>query len=91
MKHNELIDTKRDEILKIAKQYGAYNVRVFGTQAIHGEVNFIVNLESGRNFLDQGGLLMELRDLLACEVGVFTEGGLKDNYRKRVLKGAIPL
>lgn len=69
-------------------------MRIVGYQMqgeIPKEVNFIVNLEPGRSLLDQGGLLMELRELLGYELYVTVEGGLKGEYRKRVLQEAVAL
>ncbi|HAA27062.1 MAG TPA: nucleotidyltransferase [Cyanobacteria bacterium UBA8553] len=96
MKIDELLHEKREKILQIAQKHGAYNVRIFdlGVQdkpQLDEEVDFLVNLEPERSLLDQGGLLMELRDLLGCEVYVFTEAGLQEDYRDRVLKEAIPV
>lgn len=92
----ELLNIKREEILRIAAQYGAYNVRVFGSVA-RGEdddksdVDFLVDLEADRNLLDLGGLLMDLRDLLGREVDVVTPDGLRARIRERVLREAIPV
>jgi len=90
----EEIQALREEILKIAAKYGADNVRIVGKimqEEIPEEVNFIVNLEPGRSLLDQGGLLMELRELLGDDLYVTVEGGLKGEYRQRVLQEAVAL
>jgi hypothetical protein len=89
----ELLASKKDEILRIAAKHGARNVRVFGSVA-RGEarpdsdVDFLVDMEPGRTLFDQGGLLMDLRDLLDVQVDVVTEDGLKSRIRERVLKEA---
>ena len=90
------IQTYKPEILALAAKYGASNLRVFSlTQAEGGvsdrEVNFLVKLESGRSLLDQGGLLIDLRKLLEFELYIFTEEGLKENYREMILEKAVPL
>ncbi len=87
---------KREDILKIAARYGAYNVRIFGSAArgeadAQSDVDFLVNLESGRSLLDLGALLMDLQDLLNREVDVVTEAGLRPRIRNRVLSEAMPL
>jgi predicted nucleotidyltransferase len=38
MRQKELLEAKREDILHLAKQYGAYNVRVFGS-VVRGEVD----------------------------------------------------
>ena len=96
MNIDELLQEKREEILRIAARRGAYNVRIFGSVA-RGEarpdsdVDFLVELEPSRSLLDLGGLLMDLQDLLEREVDVLTEAGLRDRIRQRVLSEARPL
>ncbi|MEW6388123.1 MAG: nucleotidyltransferase family protein [Thermodesulfobacteriota bacterium] len=96
MSLNELLQEKREEILRLAAKHGAYNVRVFGSVA-RGEadslsdVDVLVDLEPGRNLLDLGGLLMELQELLGCKVDVVPEKGLRSRIRERVLHEAVPL
>jgi predicted nucleotidyltransferase len=96
MNSNELLKQKRAEILRLAAQHGARNVRLFGSVA-RGEarpdsdIDFLVDLEAGRSLLDLGGLLMELQDLLHCKVDVVTEKGLRTRIRGRVLQEAVPL
>ena len=92
----QLLREKREEILEIAARYGAYNVRVFGSVA-RGEagpgsdVDFLVNMEPGRSLFDLGGLLVELQDLLGCDVDVVTEPGLHWYIREQVLSEAVVL
>ncbi|MBE7469123.1 MAG: nucleotidyltransferase [Anaerolineae bacterium] len=96
MSLNEIVQQKRDDILRIAAKYGAYNVRLFGS-IVRGEadqesdVDILVDLEPGRNLLDLGGLLMELQELLQCRVDVITERGLRPRLHDLVLTEAEPL
>lgn len=96
MSLNEKIEQKREEILDLAAQYGAYNVRLFGSVA-RGEadqasdVDILVDLEPGRSLLDLGGLLMDLQELLQCQVDIVTERGLRPRIRDRVLAEAKAL
>ncbi|MBN1955162.1 MAG: nucleotidyltransferase family protein [Anaerolineae bacterium] len=92
----ELLESRREDILQLAAKYGAYNVRVFGSAA-RGEagpdsdVDFLVNLEDGRSLFDLAGLLMDLQDLLDREVDVVTEPGLHWYIRDKVIEEAQPL
>lgn len=93
---DELLKTKRDDILRIAARHGAYNVRIFGSAARgeagpESDVDVLVELEENRSLFDLGGLLMDLQDLLGCEVDVVTENGLHWYIRDRVLKEAVQL
>jgi predicted nucleotidyltransferase len=92
----QLLQERRGDILAIAARYGAHNVRVFGSVS-RGEadeasdIDFLVDLEPGRSLFDLGGLLMDLRALLGCDVDVATSRGLKQRIRERVLREAVPL
>ena len=92
----ELLKEKRSDILATAARHGARNVRVFGSvargEADHtSDVDFLVDMEPGRSLLDLGGLLMDLQELLGCEVDVTTPNGLKPRIRERVLHEAVRL
>jgi predicted nucleotidyltransferase len=96
MRLKELLQAKREEILRICAKYGAHNVRVFGS-VVRGEadersdIDFLVELEPGRTLFDLGGLQYDLEQLLGCRVDVVTERGLKPRIRERVLREAVPL
>jgi predicted nucleotidyltransferase len=90
------LQEKRGTILQIAAKHGAHNIRVFGSVARgeadeQSDIDFLVDLEPGRNLLDLGGLLMDLQALLGRHVDVVTERGLKPRLRDRVLNEAIRL
>lgn len=92
----ELLRTKRHEILRVAAQYGAGNVRVFGSVARgeaddRSDIDMLVEMEPGRSLLDLGGLQFELERLLGRPVDVVTERGLKARIRDRVLREAMPV
>jgi len=87
---------RRAEILRLAAVHGATNVRVFGSVARgeadeRSDVDFLVEMGSGRSLLDLGGFLEDLRQLLSHPVDVVTERGLKARIRDRVLREAISL
>ncbi len=93
---DQLLQERRDEILRIAARHGAYNVRVFGSAArgkssSDSDIDFLVDLEPGRSLFDLGGLLMDLQGLLGREVDVVTEKGLHWYIHDQVLKEARPL
>jgi uncharacterized protein len=87
---------RRAEILRLAAFHGATNVRIFGSVARgeadeRSDVDFLVDMRSGRSLLDLGGFLEDLRELLRHPVDVVTERGLKSRIRERVLREAVPL
>jgi hypothetical protein len=86
----------RGGIEKIARQYGAKSIRVFGSVArgdadSESDVDFLVELESGRSLLDLGGMQMDLEELLGCHVDVVTPKGLRERIRGDVLREAVAL
>ncbi len=90
------IKARRAEIMGLAAKYGARNLRLFGSVARgeagpQSDVDFLVELESGRTLFDLGGLVYELRELLQTPVDVVTEQGLKEHVRPHVLRDAIAL
>lgn len=92
----ESLKAKREEIRRVAAQYGARNLRVFGSVArgdagADSDLDLLVDMEPGRSLFDMGGLLMDLEDLLGCGVDVVTERGLRARIRERVLSEAMPL
>src|SRR5947209_6407844 len=96
MSLEELLQAKREDMLRTASKYGAYNVRVFGSVArgeadSESDIDLLVNMEPGRSLLDLSGLLIDLEELLGCNVDVVTEKGLRDRIRERVLREAVAL
>jgi len=92
----QIIRSKRDDILRIAAEHGASNVRVFGSVAVGkddeaSDVDFLVALEPGRTLLDLAALLVDFEDLLGRKVDVATERMLKDRIKDRVLQQAVPV
>ncbi len=92
----ELLNEKREEIIRIAAQHGAYNVRVFGSVA-RGEANpdsdidFLIDLGENRSPWFPVSLIRDLEKLLGRKVDIVTEKGLKERIRKRVLQEAVLL
>jgi uncharacterized protein len=93
---NELLREKREEILKIAAKHGAYNVRIFGS-VVRGEadeasdVDILVDAGPETSSWFPAGLVIDLEELLGCEVDVVTEGALHWYIKDRVLQEALPL
>ncbi|KYC43490.1 DNA polymerase subunit beta [Scytonema hofmannii PCC 7110] len=93
---DEILKADREEILRIAASYGAYNVRVFGSVA-RGEarpdsdVDFLVELEPQRTLLDQIALMQSLEELLGRKVDVTEPETLHELIRDKVLREAVAL
>lgn len=92
----ELLAGKREDILRLAQQHKAYNVRVFGSVA-RGEatddsdIDFLVDFEMGYTLWDHIGLVQDLSELLGRRVDVSTDETLRERLRERILREAVPL
>lgn len=92
----ETLRQNKEAIERIAQRWGARNVRVFGSIArgeagAQSDVDFLVHFDADRSLLDHGGLLMDLQELLGCEVDVVDEDAMRPRLRDRVLREAVPL
>jgi len=90
----KIIREKREAILRLAAQYGARNARFVPSLRVGGgkpetEVDFLVDLEQGRDAFDVAGLMADLSDLLDREVYVVTENGLHERIRGQALEEAV--
>ena len=60
MRFQVLLKEKRDDILRLAVEHGAKDIRVFGSVARgeahdQSDIDFLVEMEPGRSLLDMGG------------------------------------
>ncbi len=87
---------QRNLITRIARRYGASNIRVFGSIA-RGEstsasdIDLLVDLAPGKSLFDLGGLQYELEQALGIPVDVVTGNGLDSDFRQRIEKDTVPL
>ena len=96
MAMDKLIVEKRNDILAAARRHGARKVRVFGSMARGdadpgSDVDFLVDLEEGRDLFDLGALLMDLQGILQRNVDTVTEQALHHRIRDLVLEEAVTL
>jgi predicted nucleotidyltransferase len=87
---------KRHDILRIEAQYGARNLRVFGSVARgddreQSDVDLLVDMAPDRSLLDVAGLGQDLEELLDRKVDVSTTASLHSAIRDRLLADSRPL
>ena len=86
----------RPQIMRLARQYRARKVSVFGSCA-RGEmsedsdIDFLVDFEEEYSLLDIAGLLVGLEDLLGRKVDVIDRPSLREELKPYVLKDMLPL
>ena len=96
MSISKLLKEKRREILRIADEYGARNVRVFGSVARgesdeNSDIDLLVQFAPGVTLLQHAALVRELESLLGAKVDVVSERALKSRIKDRITKEAVPL
>ena len=84
------LQQKRDDILRIAAQYGARNLRVFGSVArgddrTHSDIDLLVDMDPDRSLLDVVGLGQDLEELLDRRVDMLTGASLHPALSDRIL------
>lgn len=92
----DLVNSRRDDILRLARHHGVTRVRVFGSMArgdagATSDVDFLVDVGPNPSPWFPGGLVADLEELLGRRVQVVTEHGLDDLLRDRVLREAVEL
>lgn len=91
---DEVIGSKRDEVLLLARRHGAREVRVFGSVACKSaketsDVDILVDPIARR--FDRWGLEHALTRLLAREVDLVSEQSLHWLVQPQVISEAVPL
>lgn len=86
----------RAEVIKIAKEHGARNLKVFGSVVTGKEheksdIDLLATFDAGVTLFDMVRLEFELGELLGVEVDVVPEKNLRPFLRDRVLGEAVPL
>jgi hypothetical protein len=92
----DILGDKREAILRLAAEYGASNVRVFGSIA-RGEahpdsdIDLLISFPSDRSIFDLVGLWLDLKTLTGRDVSLIPDGIEDKRFLQRVLKDAVPL
>ena len=82
MSARELLNRKKKDILRLAEESGARNVRVFGS-VVRGEeradsdIDFLMTLNDQVSLLDLIGLEQALKDLLHSKVDIVSDRALR--------------
>ena len=96
MKASKIIQANRQGILKIAKNYGAKSLKVFGScargeESTDSDIDLLVELEPGRSLLDIVAIKHEVEDLTKRKVDIVTERGIHWYLKDRILNEAVAL
>jgi predicted nucleotidyltransferase len=92
----EVIREKQEEIVRIAAEHGATQVRLIGSVARgdarpDSDVDLLVTWREGTSLLDHAALMLELESLLGRKVDIASDGWVKPSIRESVYRDAIAL
>lgn len=87
---------RREEILRLAAQYGASNVRVVGSVArgevgSESDVDFLVTVRDGVSIFDLVGLWLDMKKLLGYEVSLIPDETPDELFLSRIRQDAVAL
>lgn len=87
---------KREAILALVEEYGAYQVRVFGSVARvqatpESDVDFLVKFHDGATLWDAVGLWQDLEDLLHVKVSLVGDEGQDTRFMRRIQGDLVSL
>ncbi len=92
----ETLRTHKQEIIALANQYGAGNIRVFGSVA-RGEANkssdidLLIDIQKDKSLMDFARLKVSLEDLLGEDVDLVESGSIKPRLKQFVDEDSVPL
>jgi predicted nucleotidyltransferase len=92
----DLLQSRREDILRIARQHGVGRVRVFGSYARGtpgktSDVDLLIEVDGPTSPWFPGGLVADLEALLGCRVDVVESDALRPELRAQALAEAVPL
>lgn len=94
---SEVLADNRERVLRLASDYGATNVRIFGSVArneddTESDLDLLVEIPPDRlRLLDLIELGYRISDLLGVEVDIGTPEMLRTSVRQKILSEALPL
>lgn len=96
MSRLQILKQNRQKILSLAERRGGTNVRIFGSVARgeegqNSDIDFLMTFREGATLFDRGGLVVDLRELLGCDVDVVSDKTVHPLIRDEIQRTAIAL
>lgn len=96
MSVNIKLKDNREGILRIAKENGIKNLKLFGSVARsedgeESDIDLLVSFEEGRSLFDLIRFKQEMEEIMGIKVDVLTENAIHHSIKKKILNEAIPL
>jgi uncharacterized protein len=92
----DILQSRREEILRIARRHGVGSVRVFGSYARGNpgetsDLDLLIEVDGPTSPWFPGGLVADLEALLGCRVDVVEPDALRPEMRLQALAEAVTL
>ena len=92
----DILQEKREDVLKVARRHGVTSIRVFGSvargeESAESDIDLLVTTGPQVSAWFPAGLILDLEDLLGRHIDVVTESGLNPLLRDHVMGEAVPL
>jgi predicted nucleotidyltransferase len=92
----DILQSRREDILRIARKHGVGRVQIFGSHARgtskeSSDVDLLIEVNGPTTPWFPGGLVADLEVLLGCRVDVVEPDALRPEMRERALSEAVPL
>ena|SRR5258708_16291213 len=93
---DQIIGDKREAILRLAREYRASNIRVFGSVArgeatSKSDLDLLVTFQTNYTFWDQIGLQQDIETLIGRKVEVIHDKFLREEFVPYVMPDIVPL
>jgi predicted nucleotidyltransferase len=93
---SKALKAHKTELIELARQYGAANIRLFGsvlrgTDNESSDLDLLVDMPEGATLLDIIGLEQSIGDCLGVTVEVLTDNDLPESFREDILREARPI
>ena len=90
------IQALREEIIAVAKDHGAHNIRIFGSfvrgeQKKESDLDLLADIDPDKSLIDQAALIRELEELLHIKVDLVEPDCLHWFIKENIMQEAIPL
>ncbi len=92
----DVLEEKRDVIIKLGKKHGIDNIRVFGSAARledgpNSDLDLLVDIDPERSLFDLIRFKHEMEDMLGISIDVVTKNALHWTIRQAILAEAVQL
>jgi len=92
----QLLRSRRDDLLRVARLHRASNLRIFGSAArgedrADSDIDLLVDFDPDATLLDLIALQSDIETLLGRQADVLTPQSVSPFLRDRILSEAIPL